>query len=670
MKLKKLTLSNYGLYRGVTSFDLAPRHQYGKLRPVVLFGGQNGAGKTTLFDAFRVVLYGKTALGDRVTDAEYKSFLRNRIHRSASERIHVRSAYIELEFEHVPLGTPVSYVVRRFWEEKNGSNIAEYLSITEDGRKLCNVSHEYWQGFVEEIIPERLSSLFFFDGEKIKSIADDENGNAALAESIKTLLGIDIVERLHSDLSIYKTREALKCSTNDFQEDVARIKNEIDNCEKNVELIAEKLASNMNHIDSVDKELRAVEQRLKQEGYAFSLERESLIASKARFEKALEGLQALLRAEYEGVYPFSLCPQLSQKLKNQINKEQKHYKESIVREELNSLKARLKVGLSGVVELDGELCSVVERIVENELDERLGELLPPEGYVEVHGFSPLEASEVCFWLDKAENRSRQTVDDLQRQIEDVTRKLQRVQQELQKAPSEEVLRPFVEKQNILNQEKGRLAQDRERLESQDRVVRSKIAELSRSLDKVLAKYKANDDAGARVIQSAKIQKVIGSYADKLTCAKIEELRSTVAGCFNRLSRKGDMIKSIHIDPKTFAVTLQDRFGNRLLKEELSAGEKQMYAVAMLWGLSLTSGRPLPVIIDTPLGRLDSVHRRNLVSHYFPKAAEQVIILSTDTEIDQTWYSELAPYLSHSYQLCSVPEENRSEVRVGYFWGGE
>jgi hypothetical protein len=53
---------------------------------------------------------------------------------------------------------------------------------------------------------------------------------------------------------------------------------------------------------------------------------------------------------------------------------------------------------------------------------------------------------------------------------------------------------------------------------------------------------------------------------------------------------------------------------------------------MLWALAKTSGRPLPIIIDTPLARLDSDHRKLLAQHYFPVASHQMLILSTDTEI--------------------------------------
>ena len=85
----------------------------------------------------------------------------------------------------------------------------------------------------------------------------------------------------------------------------------------------------------------------------------------------------------------------------------------------------------------------------------------------------------------------------------------------------------------------------------------------------------------------------------------------------------------------FSLSLYDSQGQPVPKHRLSAGEKQLLAISFLWGLARVSGRNLPVAIDTPLGRLDSSHRNNLVERYFPTASHQVILLSTDTEIGKS-----------------------------------
>ena len=95
--------------------------------------------------------------------------------------------------------------------------------------------------------------------------------------------------------------------------------------------------------------------------------------------------------------------------------------------------------------------------------------------------------------------------------------------------------------------------------------------------------------------------------------------------------------------------------------------KQVSSVSMLAGVAKTSGRALPIFVDTPLSRLDSEHRTNLVHKYFPVVSHQVIILSTDTEIDEKYFNALKPYVARSYLFDYNKEEKFSTIKKAYFW---
>jgi DNA sulfur modification protein DndD len=113
--------------------------------------------------------------------------------------------------------------------------------------------------------------------------------------------------------------------------------------------------------------------------------------------------------------------------------------------------------------------------------------------------------------------------------------------------------------------------------------------------------------------------------------------------------------------------LYDKDGNESPKDLLSKGEKQMYATAVLLALAKTSGKPLPFMIDTPLARLDVGHRDNLIDKFFPFASHQVVIFSTDSEIDEKYYSKMKPYISRSYAMEYMPGEGKTIQNQGYFW---
>ncbi len=199
-----------------------------------------------------------------------------------------------------------------------------------------------------------------------------------------------------------------------------------------------------------------------------------------------------------------------------------------------------------------------------------------------------------------------------------------------------------------------------------RLARNAVATLERERSKLLAEQ-ANDEIGSRRSDLGyRAAKTLLEYEAKLLALKLKQLQLEFVRCFAHLARKPDLVAEARIDQSTFTVSLFDASGNLVPKSELSAGEKQIYATAMLWALARTSGRHLPMIIDTPLARLDTEHRSRLIERYFPVASHQVILLSTDTEISNEAMQTLEPFVSHSYQLVYDHAARCSTVSAGYF----
>ena len=97
-------------------------------------------------------------------------------------------------------------------------------------------------------------------------------------------------------------------------------------------------------------------------------------------------------------------------------------------------------------------------------------------------------------------------------------------------------------------------------------------------------------------------------------------------------------------------------------------EKQLLIIAMLWALAICSKKEFPVIVDTPLARLDSAHRESLIQNYFPKASKQMVLLSTDSEVYGRYYDLIKPYVDHEITLAYDEEKRKSYVIAGYFGG--
>ena len=163
------------------------------------------------------------------------------------------------------------------------------------------------------------------------------------------------------------------------------------------------------------------------------------------------------------------------------------------------------------------------------------------------------------------------------------------------------------------------------------------------------------------------QATMQDYLRRATQRKIDRLSQLVTESFRYLLRKQTLVERVLIDPDSFAITLYDDTGRAIPKQRLSEGEKQIFAVSVLWGLSRAAGGRLPAIIDTPMARLDGKHRDKLVERYFPHASHQVIVLSTDTEIERRYFHALQPHIARAYHLNYDDERKVTVAEEGYFW---
>jgi DNA sulfur modification protein DndD len=666
MKLISVKLKDYGLYRGEVEFDLAPRNN-GTTKPVVLLGGKNGAGKTTLLGAVKLGLYGKTSLG-RMSQAEYHSYLKSKIHCSRGDLLNPQDASIEILFDLVVGGEKARYKISRSWVGNDGEDPHELLRLERNGVLVEDIEPQFQQEFISSIIPENLSQLFFFDGEKIKAIADDITSNAAIADSIQTLLGLDVVQKLQADLSIHVKQQAKNMASKDdliaikkLEEEQAVLQDKYDG------LLTGKRAELHTQLDGVESEILKCEKKLADEGASFA---ETLSEEKTR-ELEIEAQRGVIEKQIrqicEGAFPLSLCPETNKLLLSTLDKEASQQGAARVCNEIEEIKRGLNFELQNNKKLKKEpakdlFISVVDKV----LDGRKNELAADIKGEPLLACAPAEKNEIEGWLKEALTRKGE-VNQLGVELEKLSRELTENRRKQNRAPDEEALQPIFLELTQLNEEKGALKERIASLEIEAAQVANELAATQRALGKILEANEKIEKTRSQIELAQKSQEALTEYAQRITEIKIESLRSSIAELFNFLIRKDDLVAEVQINPKTFEVTLFDKNNNRIGKDELSSGEKQLFAISVLWALAKSSGRPLPVIIDTPLGRLDSDHRINLVKHYFPNAAHQVIILSTDTEVDEGLFKELMPSVSHCYNLKYNMKETRTTPVEGYFW---
>lgn len=669
MIFHKLALNNVGLFRGTQTIHLTPN---GK-GPIILIGGMNGAGKTTLLDAVRLCLYGRRALGNRVSLNEYYDYLSSLIHRGSDSTMPLNNASVSLEFEYAHGGETKQYRIERSWRQYglDHQTVNEGLTISENDLLDTEFNADHWQDRIDEFIPIGVSQFFFFDGEDIQKLADDSSHDLSLAESIKALLGLNLVERLQSDLRIYANRLVKRGSPEPVQKEIGEVESEIDTLEsalRDAYIRAETLDV---QVEKLEEQVELQELIIAAEGGGYAAKRESLKVQQGQLLADIEALESDIRDLCGELFPFALVPDLLKRLEERLFKEielDEWEAKNLALESVNTeaLETLVSATFWDDVSLSKSQIESVRAKIKPLLKTRLERPETLRGFKKTRDRSPSEYDQLLEWIHVCLNEVPQEFRELNEALTEAQLELQRVEQDLQKVPAEDVLKPLIEKLSLLNQELGQLHKQEQEAEQSIKSLEYQLEVAGRKLEKLRHTQQLGEAHVQRQQRVEDVQSVLSAYTARLTQAKIATLSEAIVQGFNQLSHKPDRIRRVEIDPLTFAVTLYDTQNRALLKEKLSAGEKQIYTTALLWALAKTSGKSLPMILDTPLGRLDSSHRQLLVERYFPYASHQVVLLSTDTEVEGDLRSLLEPHISHTIHLAYQQAEGLTTIKEGYF----
>jgi len=663
MLLESLTLCDFGLFRGEHVIDLNPRKKYNSTRPIILFGGLNGAGKTTILTAIRLAIYGRQALGYAISQKTYDEYLASKVHSNSHSLVVAGGAHIALEFLYYKLGKPTRYKIVRSWTI-SGKQVKETLTILQDGERIPEFTQEQCQAFLNELIPLGVSELFFFDGEKIASLAE-EGGDVALRDAIRKLLGLDIIERLKSDLHIYIRRQNNKLLPEETKAQLEKFEAEYNELKLTIKKEEDESLQILPKIITAKEQLGRLEETLASKGGAWAVSRQSLKMRRDKLIADKKVLEAEVREHLNGLYPLSLAPKLMQQLKGQLQHERalKDW-ESIAQAVVQRLERLNAVVAEFVPEQQSPDALKKIKTVFADLVTRPNEL---KNISLLHDLAGKDYLQLENWINEALSHVQSQSKLMGTQLHNLDEELGNVSLQIERAPDQESLKSDLDAIKEKNEEIVQLTTVRNTHLELARRFTWQAIELVRKMRRLEELLASGETQGESNDLAKWTQDVLTDFAVEMTKRKIVKLEQEFADTFSRLARKSDVVISAQIDPATFEVHLFNKSGKGIPKQDLSAGEKQIYAVAMLEALAKTSGRKLPIIIDTPLGRLDSRHREKLINNYFPQASHQVIILSTDTEVDKSFYEDLSKHVSHCYHISYDEMEGASEIKEGYFW---
>ncbi len=656
MILDYIRLENFGAYEGYQEALLTPEEG----RPVILFGGMNGGGKTTLLDAMQLALYGSKAKLSNRGRMAYRDYLRDCIHRSADPG---EGAGVTLRFRRTVEGQVSHFELNRCWRV-GIKGVEETLRVLRDG-EFDEVFTNHWDEVIEAYLPVGISHLFFFDGEQIKDLAESGNAAAILGTAISSLLGLDLVDRLDADLRVFERRKKAEGLDPEAARLLAQAQAELEHLDREQERLAMEIGGLVNEAGRLGKDLRDKEKQFQKDGGDLFLKRNGLEAQKAELKGKKNAAEEQLRELAAGPLPLLMVDALLAVVEEQSAKDREIRHNQLIVETMEERDE----ALLDILRLENLSEAAVKRVAKELRTDR-------EIRLEIAGGEPLLEADDSFSAHVAHLRVKVLPDALDaaraamKHINDLTEKIARLETELGRVPDEDLIaqcqKDLDEARKAHAEKLTELDTLKVRADVTNRQRKDAEARLDRFGDRDIDSRVAEDDRHRMLRHSKRVRETLAKFRTRVIRRHVSNMEALMLEAFRTLLRKSDLVHGLSIDPETFQVTLTGR-GNQVLPfDRLSAGERQLLATSLLWGLARASGRPVPTVIDTPLGRLDSSHRRHLVERYFPMASHQVLLLSTDEEIVGPYHKALAPFVARHYRLAHDEALGHTHIEQGYF----
>ena len=615
-------------------------------KSIHLLGAPNGSGKTTLFDAVNACFF---ALPN---DPKLRA-------NDLSRGVEDQEMEVEVEFEH----EGQTYRLNRKWVRRPGrpatgaGSVALHSSLQNLNSADGDITDdEDVSDFIDSLIPHHISHFFFFDGEQIQEYTD--SSKESIQDALERLLGLHHYIQLLADLEVSVYRQ-LREAMSSFD-------------------VGNELNDKLKARDSAESELRDIERRRRPVKRAASESKRQLAALEREENQIFSALDLQLQFERQSL------AQIRDRLESDIESAENTIKE-LIRDGLvlawfwpeiqqasnKSLGSKATFDLEGVIDLLWEhRKGIAPALGEISPDPLRTALMSAVGVDELDAGFSLDTVEGANQLMENIGRAQANLWSVQDKLSNLKSEYERVKRELaassplyesSETDVAELRQRLQEERMIQSRQEKRMADFAER---EKQLTQNKV-ELNKDISALSTKDSEFRQITDQLDLCRKLQEVLRNFIDDYRQTRIDQLEDVFNRKFRELTNAPELIDRVTIDKETYDIEIIPRSGTNLTALEQSAGQKEVLAFTLISSVVELSNRQLPVMIDTPLARLDSVHRDNILTRFFPYVSPQVIILSTDTEIGREQRRQLHPYLASEHHLVRDPATARTTVEEGY-----
>ena len=664
MWIERIKLKNFRIYAGDT--EVVFKKQEGK--NISLIAGKNGFGKTTFLTSLIWGLYGglmrqveEKYQKDIRSSGGYEGYLETLVNNQTRRSFlaeETSSAAVQVEIHLVDVMIPSipcrKVIIRRSFDLKTKK---EQLKILIDGHENELTKEVGFEIFINDfILPREIAKFFFFDAEKIVTLAEARSKTElrTLSKAYSEVLGIKKYEDLKVNLSTLLTKLRRSGATQISQEKLDNLVNTDQELKGLIEQNESRQKDSAEDITRFQFRIDTLQEKLIREGNSMTLEElKGLKQQRDQLKRDGEAAKNELK-KFIDIIPFVIAKTRFKELVDQIEKEftlkSTDLNKEDLKKELTGISKEFKSGISDLVN-DAKAQKAISEYLNKLMTKRLLKSTSSEEGEILLDFDDAKARSIIATYNYINDSFPKQFDEIKKKEKDVVQHLRRIQKIIKEGEAR--------KDNPLAQ---KLREEKTDLMEQVTTLNQKLMTTSEEAGELKTKYASNHKVLSEVEKNFNLVKtdrrkydVTAELLDKLNVltAKIKEekkysLQKAILFGLKKLMHKQGFVADVRvrIEDDIMDIDLLDTSGNVIDKDNLSKGEQQLYATALLKALVDESGINFPVFIDSPLQKFDKQHSSNVIKQFYPSISDQVVLFPLlEKELTEKEYDLLKPNLS-------------------------
>ena len=674
MKIDRINIKNFRSYRDSSDITL-DQNNY---KNIFVIAGKNGFGKTSFLTALVWAFYGKLFTQvenkykkDVQKHGGYNNYLKTQFNNSSKNNLNTRNKNDEINVEidlseiTIPSIHCDSVKIKRSYNINTEKESLQLLIDDQENELTKEVGYDV---FINDfILPREIAKFFFFDAEKIVELAEAKTKDElrTLSKAYSEVLGIKKYEDLKYNLETLISNLKRKGISNEERKKLDDLKSKDHQLAEIIDLNKEQQRKIDQSLSDLKQEKDSLQEKLIREGTAITLEELNYIKEQLIiYKKQDRQIKADLKDYYE-LLPFLIAKNQVKKLYERLVEENqmknKADNQEVFENEINSIYNALKNDLDDLVKNEEDQKSLLNWF-EKQRKQKIKQKKTQQQKI-LFEFSDQEFREFESFYNYLKGDFKKQLEDLQQKHKEVKYYISKYSRKIKeyenKGDNYLVKEIRVKKKNI--------SSEIDKLEKQKTTLAEKYGEENTKLisnRKVISEYENRFNLFEKDLKKYNTTKTLLQKIDHLI-KKIKEekkysLQASIKEGLNTLMHKESFISEVNVIIKNeiMDIELLDQQGNTLEKENLSKGEQQLYATALLNALVEESGIKFPVIIDSPLQKIDKQHSENIIKDFYPKLSNQVIVLPLlEKELSKEEFEMMKPMVSKSFKIEQDESKN-------------